>query len=1256
MNVLKRYKNMRPLFSFTAALLLFLTIGVTLSISRQRTLLLEQENAHMDREFSLLEAVISDDLLKHDYAGIKHYITVFAHQHEEIYAIRAVATNGFVLAEYIRVDPTRKFLKRSYCIERGNRTCMIIELTHDLGPLQQKLSVSSKKDFLASTFFAAAMAVFLWYVLRKKAFIPLETALEELHRTNAGLEEKVAARTAEWVRANTDLKNEIAEREAAQRELVIKDLAIATSVNGMSFISLDGTLTYANSSSLLMWGYQNPDEVVGRSVLDFWQSRETAARALQYILTTGFWFGELVAMRKDGSFFDVQVSADVVKDADGHPICIMASILDITERKQAEQRLRESESKFKSFSEQAIVGIYLMQDDKIKYTNPRFIEMFGYAVNEFPANAEYRQFVHPGDVHAVEERFKKRLAGQIPTGNFQFRGVKKNGETIYLEVFGSLIEYEGRPAAVGTVLDITERVLAAEELKKSEAKHRMVVENISEIIYSMTVSEGRLQGTIDFLSGSVKKTVGYAITDFLRDPGLWLSLIHPDDLSRVKEETRRMVRDRMETTRVYRFRHRDTEKYLWLEDRIVPRVDGGNVIGYFGVARDITRRKQAEDGLKDALIRAEEEKNKSEAIIAAIGDGIGIQDRDFRVLYQNSCHREFVGEHVGEHCYRAYHKREEVCAGCPVALSYMDGKVHITERSRMTEAGLVYFEVSASPLRDASGEIVAGIELVRNITDRKRAEEDVRRAYETQYVINALLRISLEGRSMDEVLLKALDIILSSSWYVSKSKGAIFLTEREGRDLLLKVHRGFDRSMQDACSRVAPGTCLCGRAAQSGSIQFASHLDDRHEIRFEGISAHGHYCVPIGAPGNNAGVLSLCLEDGHPYDAYEQEFLSAVSSALTGIVQRKRMEEERERMISDLQALLDKVSVSRLEWQETFDSITDMISIHDEDYRIIKANKAFAGRFGLTPRDVIHKKCYELFHHQHSPVPECPHRKTLEGSGPHTEEIADPASGRIFLISTFPFFSAESRTRGVVHIARDITEARENEARLMMNERLAALGKMASGIAHEINNPLAAIAGCVDGMNRRIGRGEYDQELFKKYLAIMKEELTRSKNITTSMLSFVQKKDYEKKPFRIHEAVLKSLEIIGYQGRLKNVTVTKKMADGTPVIHGSEGELKQVFLIILTNALDAMDDKGALAIETSINGQVLTITVTDTGPGIPPENLSRIFDPFFTTKSERGGTGLGLSIANRIIAAHNGRIRVSSAGGSGATVTIEFPL
>jgi two-component system cell cycle sensor histidine kinase/response regulator CckA len=247
-------------------------------------------------------------------------------------------------------------------------------------------------------------------------------------------------------------------------------------------------------------------------------------------------------------------------------------------------------------------------------------------------------------------------------------------------------------------------------------------------------------------------------------------------------------------------------------------------------------------------------------------------------------------------------------------------------------------------------------------------------------------------------------------------------------------------------------------------------------------------------------------------------------------------------------------------------------------------------------------------------------------------------------------------------IVRDITDEKEKEMQLIMTERLAALGQMASGIAHEINNPLATIAACAEGLLNRIRKGRPDPGLLENYLGIISEEVIRCKGITTSMLSFVRKVDYEKKEVDINEVLDKTIELIGFQGRFKEVTVTKHYGLKMTV-RGIEGELKQVFLAIIVNALDAMEDRGSLVFDTEVicpdpgekKREFIYIRIRDSGPGIPRELSNRIFDPFFTTKGEKGGTGLGLSIVHKIIKDHNGSVTVTSDSGAGTTFTITLP-
>jgi two-component system NtrC family sensor kinase len=239
---------------------------------------------------------------------------------------------------------------------------------------------------------------------------------------------------------------------------------------------------------------------------------------------------------------------------------------------------------------------------------------------------------------------------------------------------------------------------------------------------------------------------------------------------------------------------------------------------------------------------------------------------------------------------------------------------------------------------------------------------------------------------------------------------------------------------------------------------------------------------------------------------------------------------------------------------------------------------------------------------------------------------------------------------------KEVMEKKEDEMRLIMTERLAALGEMASGIAHEINNPLATISACAEALLNRMNKEKIGSILFENYLRIIQDEINRCQNITHRMLSFVRKRGDGKQEVEINEILDKTLEMVNFQGRLKDVDVVRQYQEEVPVICANEGDLRQVFLAIIANAVDAMEGEGTLVIETGTAGNSISVKISDTGPGIPPNLINKIFDPFFTTKSEKGGTGVGLSVADKIIKENHGKIDVTSEEGKGTTFTITLPI
>jgi signal transduction histidine kinase/HAMP domain-containing protein len=399
--------------------------------------------------------------------------------------------------------------------------------------------------------------------------------------------------------------------------------------------------------------------------------------------------------------------------------------------------------------------------------------------------------------------------------------------------------------------------------------------------------------------------------------------------------------------------------------------------------------------------------------------------------------------------------------------------------------------------------------------------------------------------------------------------------------------------------------------------------------------------------------------------------------------------EDKNRQLTEQFALASR---SQKEWQETFDCITDSIAVIDGDCTILRANKAFRETFkeamteylSLPQNGAINKKCDELF--GTCLLSDCPHKISVQDRKPTTREIYGQKTGKVFEVSMFPYHSSAEGFFGSVAIVKDVTEKKEDEMKLVMTERLAALGEMASGIAHELNNPLATIAVSTEALLNRIEKEKIGSLLFETYLRIIEEEINRCKKITTSMLSFVRRADNGKKDVNINETLDKAIELVTFQGRLRDIAYLRNFEPEMPEVQGNESELRQAFLTIIVNALDAMDNRGTLTIETGVipsvspleksvrleteggltrgvenptpqvEGRFIFIKISDTGSGISPHLITRIFTPFFTTKAEKGGTGLGLPIAKRIIDEIGGKIEVASEEGKGTIFTVTLPI
>jgi len=239
-----------------------------------------------------------------------------------------------------------------------------------------------------------------------------------------------------------------------------------------------------------------------------------------------------------------------------------------------------------------------------------------------------------------------------------------------------------------------------------------------------------------------------------------------------------------------------------------------------------------------------------------------------------------------------------------------------------------YMEVRFFIVKDGQGRTVKTYGVNQDITERKRAEDVLVQNYETQSAMNALLNLSMEDMSVAEFLERALKLVLLLKWLAFESKGCIFLANKEGKTLHLETQQGLSETMLTMCCDIPFGRCLCGRAAAERTIQFADCLDDRHELRYEGMVSHGHYCVPILSGDLILGVMNLYVREGHVRDQREEEFLKAVANTLGGVIVRKRAEEALREANMQLQKSLEelKLTQQKVIQQERLSALGQMAS------------------------------------------------------------------------------------------------------------------------------------------------------------------------------------------------------------------------------------------------------------------------------------------------------------------------------------------
>jgi len=422
--------------------------------------------------------------------------------------------------------------------------------------------------------------------------------------------------------------------------------------------------------------------------------------------------------------------------------------------------------------------------------------------------------------------------------------------------------------------------------------------------------------------------------------------------------------------------------------------------------------------------------------------------------------------------------------------------------------------------------------------------------------------------------------------------------------------------------------------------------------------------APLHAGRQELGALSV--RPGREISARDHLFFTAVADVLAPAL---RDAEYAHRLQSEVAARTREIDEQRRFTEKIIDSLPVGLYVIDRAYRIQAWNrKRETGLQGVSRDDAMGRTIFEILHRQPADVLRSEFSSVFETGEMQQFTIESSAFGEAhtYRISKIPMqlggADGGGETSHVITIGEDITEWRQAEERFAQAEKLAALGTLAAGVMHEINNPLATIGACAEGVAIGLEEGTMQAASSKdeivESLNLIQGEVHRCKGIIDTLLDFSRPKPKTKAEVAIPAVIEKTLKLVKHHPRFRRMDVGIEIGADPAPVWANEEQMVQVLMALLLNALDAMEEQGVITLRTRSDerARMMITEVVDRGHGIRNADRMKIFEPFYTTKGPSRGTGLGLSICYSIITEHGGRIEVDSVVGEGSVFRVLLPM
>jgi len=994
-----------------------------------------------------------------------------------------------------------------------------------------------------------------------------------------------------------ELARNITERKKQEQaladEATRRRLLIDQSLDGIVVLDVDAQVVEANQRFAEMLGY-SLEEVRELHTWD-WDKNFPPEEILEMgrnVDEKGFRL-ETKHTRKDGSVIDVDISINGTMC--GGQKLIFCVCRDVTERKEMEEALRQSEEKYKAFFDSSVIGMFVMDDEtkKIVICNKAAAKMFGFSSVEEAIEMNPLDFVLPEDKEKATEITIKEMFEQDLRRTHEFRVVNKDGREGWVSVTGARIMHEGRLAGLVSITDITERKQAVEALRQSEERYRTILEEMEDAYFEVD-----LGGHLTFVNNSVCRDLGYSREELI---GMsYKGFTVEDDIESVFQVFNEVYQTGVPNKGSPWKTIRKDGVQGFAETSVSPlRNNKGEIIGFRGVGRDITERKQTEEKLQQSR------ENYRALFDSSVIGAIVLDAETMQVVMANKAAMKMFGfssETTGVNPldFVPSEDREKNLELIVKEVFEKDSREAIDLPAVTKDGRKIWVSVTGAKI--THGGRLAGLFSFTDITERKQAEEKLRQSeenYKTLFNSSVIGMYVMDAETFKVVMgnRAAREMVGFSSAEEGIGVNPFDFVVPEDREKVLEI--AINEFLQDS--------------RQTHEIQV---IDKNGRRRWQSIS------------------IARIMHDGR---------LSSLVS-FTDITERKRMEEALRQGEENYRALFDS-------------SVIGTFVLDAETMKVVVVNRAATEMFGfssvdeavgINPLDFIPPEERDM-------VLEIVTKELFEQDLRQTHEVrAMTKDGREIWISITAARIMHGGKLAALVSFTDITEQRKQRERLMMTDRLASIGELASGAAHELNNPLTSII----GFSQLLMEKEVPDDI-REDLKLINSEAQRAAIVTNNLLAFARKHAPMKQLNQINNIIEDVLELRAREHKVNHIDVERYLARNLPEIMVDYFQMQQVFMNTIINAeyfMTKAHNRGTLTITTQKENSTVRISFADDGPGIPPENLGRVFDPFFTTKEAGKGTGLGLSICHGIVTEHGGQIYVRSQLGKGTTIFVDLPI